>query len=55
MIACQYCNFLVFYATQQVVVYLLAIIVWVYLYWDHEGLGFLARKYHPKTSLIFTL
>ena len=25
------------------------------VYRDHEGLGFLAPKYHPKTSLIFNL
>ena len=24
-------------------------------YRDHKGLGFLVPKYHPKTSLIFTL
>ena len=23
------------------------------IYRDHEGLGILARNYHPKTSLIF--
>ena len=25
------------------------------VYSDHKGLGFLAPKYHPQTSLIFTL
>ena len=27
----------------------------VVVYRDHEGLGFLEPKYHPKASLIFTL
>ena len=31
------------------------LVVFVYRYRNHEGLGFLAPKYHPKTSLIFTL
>jgi len=25
------------------------------VYKEHEGLGFLTPKYHPKTNLIFTL